>query len=279
MKRTQRIFAWVMLFVLLLSGVAMQQTKPKRAVAATNKCYEFSYGKKVKVGKYYYRVNDEGILQRSKSKNKNFETVVNASTAIYLSTGKLIYCVDYSDDKGTSTIYSCKMNGTSKKELLTTKKTVMPSIIYQNKLYLASGSEWSGYVTYSIPLKGKAKLTLVKKELRLFNQRYGQYILGAEWEPTDVSSYGICIYNAKTKKKISLGAGTAARFIDKKIYYASFDEKTNCFSIKRCNPDGHQQEVLATLDDTIYYVTKVTKTYCEGYSSTNEDLKTVRIKY
>ena len=82
MKRTQRIFAWVMLFVLLLSGVAMQQTKPKRAVAATNKCYEFSYGKKVKVGKYYYRVNDEGILKRSKSKNKNFETVVTDSTAI-----------------------------------------------------------------------------------------------------------------------------------------------------------------------------------------------------
>lgn len=119
----------------------MQNTTSQKAVAAANKCYEFSYGKKVKVVKYYYRVNDEGALQRSKSKNKNFETVVNTSTAIYLSTGKLIYCVDYSDEKGTSTIYSYKMDGSSQKELLTTKKTLMPSIIYQNKLYLSSGSE------------------------------------------------------------------------------------------------------------------------------------------
>ena len=283
MKKKQRIFAWMMMFVLLLSGVAIQETKLQKAVAATEKCYEFTYDKKVKVGNYYYRVNDKGNLQRSKSKSKNFKTIVNSDRGgyVYLSTGKLIYWVHYVENKNkvTSTIYSCKMDGTAKKKLLTANKGLRPSTIYQNKLYLAEGCESEGYVTYVTSLKGKAKLKLEKKELRLFNERYGQYILGAEWEPTDVSSYGVCVYNAKTKKKISLGAGTAACFIDKKIYYANYDGKNNCFYIKRCNPNGSKKEVLATLDDTIWYVTKVTKTYCEGYSTTSEDLKIVKIKY
>ena len=280
MKKKQRIFAWMMMFVLLLSGVAIQETKLQKAVAATEKCYEFS-GKPVKVGNYYYRVNNKGNLQRSKSKSKNFKTTVNSKSGFYLSTGKIICWVEYVENKNkeTSTIYSCKMDGTAKKKLLTTNKGLRLSTIYQNKLYLAEGCGLGEYVTHTISLKGKAKLKLEKKELILYNNRYGQYILGAEWEPTDVSCYGLCIYNAKTKKKISLGAGSAARFIGKKIYYASYDGKNNCFYIKRCNPDGSKKEVLATLDDTIYYVTKVTKTYCEGYSTTSDDLKIVRIKY
>ena len=280
MKKKQRIFAWMMMFVLLLSGVAIQETKLQKVVAATEKCYVFEYEKTVKVGNYYYRVNDKGYLQRSKSKNKNFKTIVRAD-ANYLSTGKMICVFEYvtNKKKTTRTIYTCKMDGTAKKKLLTTSKEVTPSTIYQNKLYLTEGSEIGGYVTFSVALKKNSKIKLEKKELRLFNERYGQYILGTEWDPTDVSCYGVCVYDAKAKKKISLGEGTAAHFIGKKIYYASFNRKNKCFQIKRCNPNGSKKEVLATLDDTIWYVTKVTKTYCEGYSTTSEDLKIVKIKY
>ena len=279
-KKGEKLLAWMLMLIVLLSGaVAANKTVPQKTEAATVKCYSFAEGKKVKIGKYYYKVNTKGKLQRSKSKDKNFKNIANSNTADYLSTGNMIYYVNETKGKEESTIYSCKMNGKSKKKILTVKKYISLSTIYKNKLYVSEGSESDGYVTYSLSLKDKAKLKKVKKELRLFNERKGQYILGAEWMPTDVSAYGICIYDAKNNKKISLGAGLAACFIDKKVYYASYDDKVNCYYIKRCNLNGSKKEVLASLDDTIWYVTKVTKTYCEGYSTSGDGMDIVKVNY
>lgn len=279
-KKGKKLLAWMIFGVVLLSGVVtVNMAVPKEAKAAKEKCYSFTEGEKIKIGKYYYRVNKKGKLQRSKSKDKDFKTIVNSNTSSYLCTEERIYYVNETKGKEESTIYSCKMNGKSKKRILTVKKYISLSTIYKNKLYVSSGSESVGYVTYSLSLKGKAKLKKVKKELLLFNKRNGQYILGAEWMPTDVSSYGICIYDVKQNKKISLGAGLAACFIDNKIYYASYDEKINSYHIKRCNLNGSKKEVLTTLDDTIWYVTKVTKTYCEGYSTEGDGMDIVKIKY
>lgn len=282
-KVIKKSLTWMLMLVMIVSGaVTVSQISAQKAEAATTKCYSFPEGKKVKIGKYYYKVNSKGNLQRSKSKNKNFKTIVSSSNANYLSTGKLIYYVDCSvstQGKEKSTVYSCDMNGKSKKKVFTIKKSITLDTIHNTTLYVSQGSEWSGYVTYSYSLKGKAKLKKVIKELRLFNEQKGQYILGAEWMPTDVSSYGICIYDAKKNKKISLGAGLAACFIDNKVYYASYDEKANCYYIKRCNPNGSKKEVLATLDNTIWYVTNITKTYCEGYSTSGDGMDIVKINY
>lgn len=284
-KKRKILLAWMLCGVLLFSGaVAVNIAAPQKAKAAKEQCYSFKEGDKSKIGKYYYRVNKKGNLQRSKSKDKDFKTIVSSNTANYLSTGKMIYYINQTESKEESTVYSCKMNGKSKKKILTVKKYIDLSTIYKNQLYVFSGCEYTGgesdgYVTYSLSLKGKAKLKKVKKDLLLFNQRRGQYILGAEWMPSDVSSYGICIYDVKQNKKISLGAGLAACFIDNKIYYASYDEKINSYHIKRCNLNGSKKEVLATLDDTIWYVTKITKTYCEGYSTEGDGMNIVKIKY
>lgn len=282
MKKTNKVgkimLALTLVFVILLSDVyAVKWTKTQRVEAATDKCYSFSDEKNVKIGDYYYRINSNGSLQRSKSKKKNFKNIATSNAWDYLSNGKYIYYLNQSNNT-QSTIYRCKMNGKGKKKILTAKKYLKLSILYNDKLYVAEGSESDGYVTYYTSLKGTAKLEKEQKELRLYNQRCGQYILGAEYEPTDVSPYGVCVYDTEEKKKLSLGAGLAARFIDKKVYYASFNEKSNCFSIQRCNPDGSEKEVLKTLDSTIWYVTKVTKTYCEGYS-TSHGSTTVKIKY
>lgn len=276
-KNGKKFFVWILMLVVLLSGtVAANKTVPLKAEVSTEKCYRIY--RKVKIGKYYYRVNRNGKLQRSKSKSKNFKTIVESNLRQYLSTGKFIYYINETTGKEKTTVYRCRMNGKSKKKILTVKKDISLSTIYKNKLYVYQGGEAAGYVTYSISLKGKARLKKVKKQLCLFNERKGQYILGAEWEPTDVSAYGVCIYDAKKNKKISLGPGTAACFIGKKVYYASYDSKEHCYYIKRCNLNGSNKEVLATVDNTIWYVTNVTKTYYEGYSSPN-GLTTDKIKY
>lgn len=274
------VFAGLILCAVLLCGVGLFGGNASRqASAATSGCYRFPYdGQKIKIGSYYYRLNKDGVLQRSKSKSKNFKTVAKSNTSDYLSDGKKIYYLNYSDKKKARVIYRVNMDGKAKKKMVSTKKYITLSTIYNNKLYVAEGGEEIGYTTYSVALNGGSKLKLVQKELRLYNERQGQYILGAEWEPTDVSPYMICVYNAKTNKKIRIGVGTAAHFIDKELYYASWEDET--FKIKKCNPDGTNVKELAVLEnDTVWYVYKVTKTYCEGYSTDGDGLKVVRINY
>ena len=280
MKKKQRIFAWLMVFVLLLSGAAVQGTNSKKAVAATTvKCYKFSLAQSTKVGNYYYRVNDSMALQRSKSKTKNYKTIVSAmsNNGIYLSTGKMIYYATYAYDKEASTVYSCKMDGTSKKKILTAKKFLEPSMVCQNKLYFTEG--FLGYSTYSTPLKGKAKLSLEKKKLRLFNEANGQYIIGAMNESDDADYFDVCIYNTKAKKVISLGAGTAANMVGKKVYYASVNKSTERVTIRKCNPDGSKKEVVSVLDSAVWGISKLTSTYCIGCSRDNGDAREQKFYY
>lgn len=284
-KNIKRIFAWMLMFAVLVSGAnVVNKTAPKKVEAAETKCYGFcedgdyiySTKKRVKIGKYYYRVNKYGNLQRSKSKNKNFKTILKSNTTDYLIYGNLIYFAQLSGGKKGEmeyTIYNCNMNGESQKKIFTTQKQASRlsfSTIYKNKLYLSIYGESEGDCqTYSISLKGKAKLKKVKNKLCLFNQRYGQYILGADWLPSDVGDHGVCIYDVKKNKKINLGTGRAC-FAGKKVYYSSYSAKAECYYIKRCNPDGSNKEVIVQLDKEISLVTKVTKTYCEGITMSND---------
>lgn len=288
------------MFVMVISGITVvSKIAPQKAEAAATKCYGFckdgdyrySTKKRVKIGKYYYRVNEYGELQRSKSKNKNFKTIITDddddidyyTNTDYLVTGKRIYYtqrkVNGEEDVQTI-IYSCNMNGKSKKKILTANENFDLSTIYNNKIYVCRYSEGGTCMTWSISLKGEAKLKKVKKRLCLFNQRYGQYILGAEWFPQDVSDHGACIYDTKKNKKISLGTGMAC-FIGKKVYYSCYNAKKECYYIKKCNPDGSKKEIIAKLDKEVLIVTKITKTYCEGYNYGNNEgvHKKVKIKF
>ncbi len=300
-KNIKGFFVWMLMFVMVISGTTVvNKIAPQKAEAATTKCYDFyedgdyhfSTKKRVKIGKYYYRVNEFGELQRSKSKNKNFKTIISDddndmecyNNVDFLVTEKQIYYTQFTsrevkgEQKVQTIICSCNLNGKSKKKILMANEDFELSTIYNNKIYVSRYSQVGTCMTWSISLKGEAKLKKVKKRLFLFNQRYGQYILGTEWFPQDESGYGACIYDVKKNKKISLGIGRAC-LIGEKIYYASYDANKQCYYIKKCNPDGSKKEVIAKLDSTIYYVTKVTKTYCEGYSTVEGSLNKVKITY
>lgn len=278
----------MLMFAVLISGVnVVNKTVPKKAEAAETKCYGFcedgdwnySTKKRVKIGKYYYRVNKYGNLQRSKSKNKNFKTILKSNTVDYLIYGNLIYFAQLSGGKKSEmeySIYTCNLNGKSKKKIFTTQEqasSLSLSTIYKNKLYLsiyAESAPEGNCQTYSISLKGDAKLKKVKNRLCLYNQRYGHYILGAHWLPADVGDHGVCIYDVKKNKIIHLAANGEACFAGKKVYYSSYSAKAKRYYIKRCNPDGSNKEVVAKLDKKVLLVTKVTKTYCEADTMSND---------
>lgn len=288
----------MLMFAVLISGANLvNKTAPQKVEAVETKCYGFcedgdfvySTKKRVKIGKYYYRINDKnGNLQRSKSKNKNFKTILKDATDCLIY-GKLIYFAQLSGKEGKEeyTIYTCNLNGKSKKKIFTTQEqasSLSLSTIYKNKLYLsiyAESSTKGNCQTYSISLKGKAKLKKVKNKLCLFNQRYGHYILGAHWFPSDVSDHGVCIYDVKKNKIIHLASNGEACFAGKKVYYSSYSAKAKRYYIKRCNPDGSNKEVVAKLDKKVLLVTKVTKTYCEAVTMYTNDGKEKRevIKY
>lgn len=277
----------MLMFAVLLSGAnVVNKTAPKKIEAAETKCYGFcedgdwnySTKKRVKIGKYYYRVNNHGNLQRSKLKNKNFKTILKSNTVDYLIYGNSIYFAQLSGGKKSEmeySIYTCNLNGKSKKKIFTTQNTRLSlSTIYKNKLYLSIYAEGEGICqTYSISLKGEAKLKKVKNRLCLYNQRYGHYILGTNWLPTDVSDHGVCIYDVKKNKIIHLAANGEACFAGKKVYYSSYSAKAKRYYIKRCNPDGSNKEVVAKLDKKVLRVTKVTKTYCEAVTMHTNDGK------
>ena len=263
-KQSKRV--WCMVLILaIVASILRFQTSALEVNAAEEKYYPIEYGQDVKIGNYYYRIdvdtnNFQNILQRKKAGAKKYETIIKNIYGKCFATAKKIYYVIYqnNNDASYSTLYQCNMEGKKKKNIAKVKENIELGAVYNGKFYVSAGNEWAGYTTYTITKDGKRKLE--KKELRVYRGS-GQYMVGSVAEPTDVSPSDLCIYNAKTKKKIKLGAGLAPRIIKKKVYYASFDYKKGCYSIKSCNVNGKKQKTIATLPKNCIYVSYV----CDKY--------------
>ena len=262
MKRTKRALS-ILFAIVMVVNILQFQGKVPVVHAATENYYTIEYVKDVKIGQYYYHLDvDRSKLQRKKSGAKKYETILKNIYGKCIATTKKIYYIahTYNGDDTYSTIYQCSMNGKNKKKITKVKGSMELGAIYDNKFYVSTGSEMEGYTTYTITKAGKVKLE--KKELRIYRGSK-QYMVGSIAEPTDVSPSELCIYNAKTKKKIKLGSGMAPQIIKKKVYYASFDYEKECYEIKSCNLNGKKQKIIATLPKNCIYVSYV----CDKYVS------------
>ena len=278
MKRICRLIVCILVFSIIsesfFANVKSQKTD------AMEKYYQITIGENTKIGNYYYKITQKGKLERSKDK-KSYESIATGIETICYATGKLVYYIKSTDDGNRSIIYSSKLNGSAKKKIKSVKGYISLGGIYNGKFYVYSGSESEGYNTYTIPLNGKGNKKIEQKNLKIYDC-YNQYMLGAEWEPTDVSPSGLCVYDAKSKKKTSLGAGFAPEFIDSSIYYGSceYDDDMNpSYTIKKCKLDGSGSEVIAVLDSDIMIVTLVKKDYCVVGYMKNDKYMTKKVKY
>lgn len=245
-KKFKQVFCFLLALTMIVS---MFQVNGKAAnVNAATKYYTIEAYNNVKIGKYTYRFNEnKNVLQRKKTGTSKYTTILKNVYGKCIATSSKIYYITYSGNY--SILYQCNMNGKSKKKIAKSKMSFELGAIYNNKFYVSTGGEEAGYTTYTISKSGKIKKE--KSQLRIYRGGSNQYMVGSIAEPTDVSASSLCIYNAKTKKKIKLGDGKAPRIINKKVYYASFNNSTNRYIIKSCDLNGKNKKTITTLPETI----------------------------
>lgn len=251
----------ILLAIIMASGLLLIQGGTFKVNAITNKYYTIDSAQVVKIGGYYYRLNiDSGTLQRKQVGAKGYDTILKNIYGKCLATTKKIYYITYTYSGGNdySTLYECNMNGKKKAKITKVKDSIELGAIYNNKFYVSAGSESEGYTTYRITKKGTLKLE--KKNLRIYNGS-GRYMVGSTAEPTDVSPAPLCIYDAKAKKKVKLGDGMAPRIINKKVYYASYNYKTESYDIKSCTLKGKEQKIITSLPKDCIFISYVGDEY------------------
>lgn len=259
-KKMKRVLG-MLLAVIIVTGILQFQGNASEVNAAGEKCYTIEYVKDVKIGEYYYRMDaDLAALQRRKAGTKKYKTILNNIYGKCLATTKKIYYITYtqSGNDTYSTLYQCNMKGKKKEKIAKVKKSLELGAMYNQKFYVSTGNETAGYTTYTIKKDGTLKLE--KKELRIYRGSK-QYMVGSVSEPTDVSPSLLCIYNAKTKKKTEIGFGVAPQIVKKKVYYASYDYKNECYDIKSCALNGKKQKKITTMPKDCIYVSYI----CDKY--------------
>lgn len=257
-------FLSIMLAVILFANIFTIQSTPDSVQAATNQYVLIDSKYPVKIGNYYYKITESGKLKRSKSSTKNFKTMFRKSnTSSFLTNGKKVYYIAYSE-KAPTALYQCSIKGKNKKKIKNLPDSYYSyhlSAFYNNKIYFASGTETDGFTTYTVNASGKGAVKKEKKSLYILSS-YKQYMVGYSVQSSDVSDSSLCLYNAKTKKKTSLGLGSAPRFFGNKIYYARYNSAKDTYYIKSCNCDGSDKKSIAKIPNGFAHIHYVGASYC-----------------
>ena len=198
--------------------------------------------KSVKIGNYYYRVKEiTGELQRKKTGDKNYKTIVKSVYGRCLATKSKIYYMKPTlwENDGYCEIYKCNINGSQKTKIKKLSYIATLGSFYDKKLYVSTLNPVKDtviYSTYAIANYGKGKISKVMDHFTITGA-YKQYLVGIEKETVDDAGK-IYIYNAKTKKKTYLCIGCKPNVYGTTIYYAVYDKKNERYVIKRCSSYG-----------------------------------------
>ena len=222
------------LLAILIAAAVLLSCMPATVSAAT--AYKRISDKPVKVGKYYYKYNQNSNVVRSKKKNSGYKVIINKSmTYDCYTNGKYIYGI-YSPGNSDQSSFSLVRYTAAGKSRKVLKKLPFSSddslggwnisTFYGNNIFLtkADGENFWLY-TYSYNIKNK-KLTLLRSKCGI-EQRSGKYVLAGNWlytgmpTPDERTLYEITS-KGKLKKIRQLGEHSGAAFIGKKLYYTVY---------------------------------------------------------
>lgn len=195
--------------------------------------------------------------------------------------GKDVYYVKntYKNETETTTLYKCNLKGENSVKIRTLSGYYTLGAVYNNKIYISKGDGTGGYNTYSIGKLGKGKLVLVKKDLIIYVGK-GKYMIGAYYDPTDVSPSKLCLYNAKTNKRQDIGKGYCPVIVGKRVYYAVWDKKQKRFVVAYNVLGSKTKHVVAKFPKTYsVYVESLTTKQAIYYIEDNGNVTKYKLKY
>ena len=195
--------------------------------------------------------------------------------------GKEIYYVKTVDKKNstTTTLYKCTKKGTNVTKLQSFSGSYTIGAIYNKKIYVSTGNETKGYKTFAISKLGKGKKTLVKTNLKVYSGS-GKYMVGISSEPTDIGPKQLCVYNAQTNKKQSLGQGYSPVIVGKKVYYAVWDKQQKRYVVAHNVLGSTKRTVDARFPKSSnIYVKSVNEKRAVYYVQVKDTVKTKVLKY
>lgn len=195
--------------------------------------------------------------------------------------GKEVYYIKTTDKKdcGITTLYKCTLEGNNSVKIRSFYGYYTLGAVYNNKIYVSKGSETDGYNTYTISKLGKGKISLVKRELKVYAGK-GKYMIGTSRESSDISPSELCTYNAKTKKKQILGQGYSPVIIGSKMYYAIWDKKQKRFVVAYNIVGSKKKHVVAKFPKTSnVYVESLNRKQATYYIDSDGTVTKYTLKY
>lgn len=218
----------------------------------------------VKVGKYYYKLTNNGNVARSKSKNNGYKVVISKRGTSdffdYVATNgkKIIYIYD----DGNHTLRKCACSGKDDKLIKKIPSNAghlcCVSTIYKGNIYISTADPAEYNTTYKYNIKSNNFSKVAEKCGILY--RKGKYVITASYWNTEGGAGGDALYkitpsgNLKKVKNLCSVYGDA-EFVGKHIYYVDFvgkrDKQGNVkypikVNVYRCKYNGsHTKKIVS----------------------------------